>query len=56
MLLIRGFPRASRGQGPEELDDETCIGWHLLHEEVFIEAHKRFSKNPDPEPPRPVAG
>tara|TARA_B100000287_G_C20226345_1_gene620238 strand:- start:48 stop:380 length:333 start_codon:yes stop_codon:yes gene_type:complete len=40
----------------EIMDDETCKGWHLLHEEVFIEAHKRFSKNPDPEPPRPVAG
>jgi hypothetical protein len=38
----------------EVMDDETCIGWHLLQEEVFIEAHKRYCKNPDP--PEPVAG
>ena len=40
----------------EIMDDETCKGWHLLHEEVGIEAHKRFSNHPDPEPTRPVAG
>ena len=38
----------------EIVDDETCKGWHPLQDEVFIEAHKRLSKNTDP--PAPVAG
>ena len=38
----------------EIVDDETCKGWHPLQDEVFIEAHKRLSKNTDP--PEPVAG
>ena len=40
----------------ELFDDETCKGWHSLHKEVFIEAHKRFCKDLDPAPPKPVAG
>ena len=38
----------------EIVDDETCKGWHPLQDEVFIEAHKRLSKDTDP--PEPVAG
>ncbi len=37
----------------EVMDDETCIGWHALEAEVFIEAHKKFCKVPDPDPPEP---
>ena len=37
----------------EVMDDETCIGWHALQDEVFIEAHKKFCKVPDPDPPEP---
>ena len=37
----------------EIMDDETCINWHTLQDEVFIEAHKKFCKVPDPDPPEP---
>ena len=35
----------------EVMDDKTCKGWHLLQDEVFIEAHKRLANVPDPDPP-----
>ena len=40
----------------EVLDDKTCEGWHTLHEDVFIETHKRLCKTLDPNPPEPIAG
>ena len=40
----------------EVMDDKTCEGWHTLHEDVFIETHKRLCKTLDPDPPEPVAG
>ena len=43
----------------EIMDDETCIGWHDLEAEVFIEAHQKcciMPKSDPPEPPNPIAG
>ena len=43
----------------EIVDDETCIGWHDLEAEVFIEAHQKcciMPKSYPPEPLSPIAG
>ena len=43
----------------EIMDDDTCIGWHDLEAEVFIEAHQKcciIPKSGPPDPPEPIAG